>query len=53
MRQFLNSIDISKLIGLRERAMIAHGLQLRPRRRAVTQLKVGDYYIQKLFDLLS
>src|ERR1035437_2017706 len=47
MRTLLNSIDTSKLIGLRDRALIALMGYTFARVGAVVQLKVEDYYIQK------
>ena len=47
MRQLLDSIDISSLIGLRDRALVALMGYTFARVGAVTQMKVEDYYIQK------
>jgi integrase/recombinase XerD len=47
MRTLLDSIDTSKLIGLRDRAMIALMGYTFARIGAVIQMKVEDYYIQK------
>ena len=47
MRQLLDSIDTSKLIGLRDRVLIAVMGYTFARIGAVIQLKVEDYYIQK------
>ena len=43
-RKLLDSIDVTTVVGLRDRALIAHdGLQLRPRERAVA-MRVEDIY---------
>jgi site-specific recombinase XerD len=47
MRELLDSIDTSKLIGLRDRALIALMGYTFARVGAVVQMKVEDYYIQK------
>jgi integrase/recombinase XerD len=47
MRELLDSIDTSKLIGLRDRALIALMGYTFARVGAVIQMKVEDYYIQK------
>lgn len=47
MGQLLASIDISTLIGLRDRALIALMGYTFARVGAATQMKVEDYYIQK------
>ena len=47
MRTLLDSIDTSKLIGLRDRAIIALMGYTFARVGAVIQMKVEDYYIQK------
>lgn len=47
MRTLLNSIDTGKLIGLRDRALIALMGYTFARVGAVIQMKVEDYYIQK------
>lgn len=47
MRTLLDSIDTSKLIGLRDRALIALMGYTFARVGAVVQMKVEDYYIQK------
>jgi site-specific recombinase XerC len=47
MRTLLDSIDASKLIGLRDRALIALMGYTFARVGAVVQMKVEDYYIQK------
>jgi len=47
MRQLLDSIDVSTLIGLRDRAVIALMGYTFARVGAVIQMKVEDYYIQK------
>ena len=47
MGQLLSSIDISKLIGLRDRALIAVMGYTFARVGAAVALKVEDYYIQK------
>jgi len=47
MRTLLDSIDTSKLIGLRDRAMIALMGYTFARVGAVIHMKVEDYYIQK------
>jgi integrase/recombinase XerD len=46
MRALLDSIDVTKLIGLRDRALIALMGYTFARVGAVIQLKVEDYYIQ-------
>jgi integrase len=46
MRALLDLIDVTKLIGLRDRALIALMGYTFARVGAVIQLKVGDYYIQ-------
>src|SRR5688572_22991470 len=47
MRQLLDSIDVSTLIGLRDRALIALMGYTFARVGAVVAMKVEDYYIQK------
>jgi site-specific recombinase XerD len=47
MRALLNSIDISKLIGLRDRALIGLMGYTFARVGAVVTMKVQDYYVQK------
>jgi integrase/recombinase XerD len=47
MRQLLNSIDTTRLIGLRDRALIALMGYTFARVGAAVSMKVEDYYIQK------
>ncbi len=47
MRQLLDSIDTSKLIGLRDRALIPLMGYTFARVGAAAQMKVDDYYVQK------